>query len=1070
MYRRNYIRLLIWFYVLPVFISQAQSLMHFNRIDFPGYTRAVFQDSRGFTWFATKQGVFRYDGVNYTQYVHRAENSSSISSNEVWSIAEDADHYIWFGTQTGGISRYDYATDSFTNFLMDSLGNNSLHSNEVLCIAADRNGFIWAATSGGGIVKITKDRNSKSQYRLTSFQNNHGNINSIASNKLWSLTFDNNNYGYAGTLDKGLVIFNASEKNEAIKFRKVDLNAHGTLNPQIDAINYDASNKTIWILSGASALFVLKQTEQPLIDSLAVNELLVQLNKQLQNKITRPLAVFTDSKNYSWLSSDDGALVRFKLQLNHNNIAFYQMAELKNSINQLTNLSSEIISSFTEDRFGNIWAGCEKGVLKYNIGDEKFQAESLQQFFTPYQKQVNTAIIENQNGDMIMCSNNPYIICYHNNYPVKVSIRFSYHTGWSDTLRISSVSQLRNDDYLFASNHGVIKVDKSKFEQSIDRSRIITVDAVNVLRKSLTPEFNPIAETDDGHLFIGTSNGLYEFFTKSMQVEKLNFSSKGEDLSQRIRTLLAAPGGQLWIGTDLGIFVYDYKKKYPVLLNTIINNRTDIAEDYISEMEYDSSGLIWIGTNTGLFKYEIKTKRLTPTALKNTHVTTIEFGSANDLWVGTFNGLYKFNTVQNSFLWFNKSDGLLSSSFFETGSCRLSNGMLVFCGNTGINYFNPDSISSSSVPLPLLITDFEINFKSVFNDTTSYYRQLRNSLFSNQVLDIGSDQKSLKFEFAALNYLPPEKNRYQYQLEGFDNMWNDLGGNSFAYYSAVKPYSASLFFPGIYTFKVRLINPDGSISLINQPLRFTIKPYWAKSIEFYSLLSIAGLGLIVYVVRYLSQQKLKEKVREQEKLLAIERERNRISEDLHDDLGAGLSSIAMMTGVMKDLVTDDTSKQTAEEVSTEATELVARMREIIWSMNSKNDTLENLIQYIRHYAERYLEKNSIECKFTVTGEIPLLNLSGDKRENLFLVVKETLHNTVKYAMSTSVALDVKLNQKAILIRIADNGQGFDMSKIGKFGNGLSNMNKRIENTGGQYLIQSEPDKGTITQIKWEWKK
>ncbi|HQU99762.1 MAG TPA: histidine kinase, partial [Bacteroidia bacterium] len=201
------------------------------------------------------------------------------------------------------------------------------------------------------------------------------------------------------------------------------------------------------------------------------------------------------------------------------------------------------------------------------------------------------------------------------------------------------------------------------------------------------------------------------------------------------------------------------------------------------------------------------------------------------------------------------------------------------------------------------------------------------------------------------------------------------------------------------------------------------------------------------------------------KLLAIERERNRISEDLHDDLGAGLSSIAMMTGVMRELITDEDSKNTADEVSTEANELVARMREIIWSMNSKNDTVENMLTYINDYCHRYLAKNKIEIRMQMPEYVPDINITSEARENTFLVIKETLHNAVKHAQSGKFSFQATLDTHWLTIKLNDHGKGFDLNAINRFGNGMLNMEQRIHKISGKFLITSEPGQGTQTHIE-----
>ncbi|MEO8147377.1 MAG: two-component regulator propeller domain-containing protein [Bacteroidia bacterium] len=1067
---KKFITAILLFIAGYIQLAIAQSpIMVFDKLEVPGFTRVIFQDSRGFKWFGTRQGVFRYDGLHYRHYDHKSEDANSISSNEVWSIAEDSDHYIWFGTQTGGLSRYDYSTNKFLNFLKDTTSQNTLHENEVLCIAADKNGHIWAATSGGGLVKVLKDDHSTNGYRFYSFIHVEGDSQSLASDKIWALAFDDNNFGYAGTFNCGLSIFNASLDFKSVRFRNISIDRieDKSKKLRIDGFFYDRQNKNIWIYSSQSALLVFDQPENPMKGTLEFKDVLKSFNDASQHKIVAPLTFFTDSKNQCWLSTDDGGSFRFQVKfLPAGKIEIDNVINLTKNDAVNTNIKDELIASFYEDNFQNIWIGTESGVLKYSLAAENFQFSAYREIFSPLQDQKINYVYQNRDGEIFFSTNQNYFWVYKQKQLIKIFFDFVDDKSLSTNIKIAGIRQLHSGDYLISGYIGTIKLPLSEYQKAIAiKNYKPKIPANNFVREYLTPNYFPFVETKDGRIFIGTGGGLFELNSETMKVYRLNFSIDTNNLSQRIRTVIAMPDNILWVGTDLGIYAFNYVHQQPVNFKSLINQKSIVPEEYISVLKKSDDGNVWIGTGNALYKYDAKTKTISHTQLSNEHIAAIESDKNNNVWIGSYNGILNLNAKVNLLYSFTKSDGLVSSTIYESGSTKLNDGTVVMCGDKGINYFQPDSIKLNNTQSSICITNFEVNYVSVMNDTSDTYKLLRKKFFNHEILQLGSDQKTLKFEFAALNYLSPEKNKYQFKLEGFDNLWNDLGNNSFAYYSSVKAYRASLFFPGVYTFLVRVKNADGSWLEMQNPLQLSIKPYWAKSIEFLSILAILILGVIIYIVRYLSHQKLKEQLREQEKLLAIERERNRISEDLHDDLGAGLSSIAMMTGVMKDLVTDDASKETAEDVSSEATELVGRMREIIWSMNSKNDTIENLISYLHEYSDKYLKRNKIECDFKLQGNVPDKNISGDKRESVFLVTKETLHNIVKYAQSPLVNLNVTIDEKKLTVEVFDNGKGFDMNSIGRFGNGLTNMKQRLETVGGNYQIESAVGNGTRTKIQ-----
>lgn len=208
--------------------------------------------------------------------------------------------------------------------------------------------------------------------------------------------------------------------------------------------------------------------------------------------------------------------------------------------------------------------------------------------------------------------------------------------------------------------------------------------------------------------------------------------------------------------------------------------------------------------------------------------------------------------------------------------------------------------------------------------------------------------------------------------------------------------------------------------------------------------------------------KLETERKEMEKHVAVlaakQDERNRISVDMHDELGSGVTAIRLMSEIVKSKMKDDTLPE-IEKISNSANELLNKMNTIIWTMTSSNDTLENMVAYIRSYAVEYFENTSIDCIFSMPASIPAREISGEKRRNIFLSVKEALNNVVKHSQSTVVRINVTI-QDRLIIEIQDDGVGIDLAKLRKFGNGLNNMKKRMTSINGEFNIENR--KGTRT--------
>jgi signal transduction histidine kinase len=219
---------------------------------------------------------------------------------------------------------------------------------------------------------------------------------------------------------------------------------------------------------------------------------------------------------------------------------------------------------------------------------------------------------------------------------------------------------------------------------------------------------------------------------------------------------------------------------------------------------------------------------------------------------------------------------------------------------------------------------------------------------------------------------------------------------------------------------------------------------------------------IILSIQKEEKLKLETERKEMEKQVAVlaakQDERNRISVDMHDELGSGVTAIRLMSEIVKSKMKNDTLPE-IEKISNSANELLNKMNTIIWTMTSSNDTLENMVAYIRSYAVEYFESTAIDCVFSMPASIPSREISGEKRRNIFLSVKEALNNVVKHSQSSVVRINVTI-QDRLIIEIQDDGVGINMEKLRKFGNGLNNMKKRMASINGDFNIENH--QGTRT--------
>jgi signal transduction histidine kinase len=297
-------------------------------------------------------------------------------------------------------------------------------------------------------------------------------------------------------------------------------------------------------------------------------------------------------------------------------------------------------------------------------------------------------------------------------------------------------------------------------------------------------------------------------------------------------------------------------------------------------------------------------------------------------------------------------------------------------------------------------------------------------------------------------------------MDGIDSGWVQSGTRRYAGYPHLDP--------GEYVFRVKGSNNDGVWNEVGTSILVTIvPPFWAR--WWFRILAVVTLFLAIGGgIRYVEMRKLKRRIELLEQERALERERTRISQDMHDEIGAGLTEIGILSELAKrNIQSPQEAEIQMQRVSETSRETIASIGEIIWAINPKNDLLDDLVAYLRHYTARYLGPTGITLEFDIPETIPDFHLSAESRRNIFLVMKETLHNIVKHAEATAVVIKVSFTKEHLDILVKDNGKGFSESDTSQFGNGLHNMEKRMRTIGGGLFIGSKPGEGTSVAIGLE---
>ncbi len=468
-----------------------------------------------------------------------------------------------------------------------------------------------------------------------------------------------------------------------------------------------------------------------------------------------------------------------------------------------------------------------------------------------------------------------------------------------------------------------------------------------------------------------------------------------------------------------------------------------------SLLEDQAKSGIYLTNTFGLFHIRHDTKEVTQIVDKENILAQTIYAAiadtAGNFWLSSNKGILKYNPKAKSVKVYSRMDGVQADEFNSHAYLQTEDGHIFFGGINGINYFHPDQVVSSTKEAPVYIRSVKINDEL---DSTILVPQFK------ETYDLPYKQNTISFDFHAIDYADPDATRVKYQLVGVDPEYiESQSAKGFARYANL-PH-------GCYTLLLLGANADGHWNETPRAIEIIIHPPYYLTWWFITLCVLLAIGIIFGVVRIYYQRQLEKRnqiVREQaliiEKQKAVEYERNRIASEMHDDLGSGLTTIRYLSDKALKQARDSDETEQIKRISEHSKRLVRNMSEIIWAMNSRFDSAENLVGYLRRYASEYLEEYQLPLKF-VSGleHLDQVSMGGEKRRNVFLVFKEMLHNAVKYSGAERLEIEITTNHQ-LGIHIAEiGGKGFDPELALEKGNGIFNCRKRMHSAGGELTFE-----------------
>lgn len=881
----------------------------------------ILQDSKGFIWIATPEGLNRFDGYEFSVFRNIPHDTRSISSNVITIIYEDSRQNIWVGTAGSGLNRFDRNKKNFVRYYHNPDNPNSISSNIVNLITEDSNGNIWVASFVGGCTKISLNEDGK--YNFTQYKHNKNNTNGISGNKITSVFEDSHKNIWIATINAGLNLYD-TEKDVFVHYKRNS--EDGLCDNSITTATED-SKGNLWF--GSLETGICKATSK---DGKNWNfKHFINDNQSLsivKGKDVRQIV--EDKDGILWISTADGLYaylprkdecIEFKHQKNNNNTlinndirAVYESTDgniwigtwdglsvktkenklnntfinKKHRINDNSSLNDNKIEYIYEDNFGEIWLGTfAGGVDLYS----KYGSE-----FYHYKHNPDEPKSLAYNSVLSFCTDTKGRLWVGtdggglsrkkvNNKKTNSFTHFQHDPG--NTASLSSDAILS----LFEDCEGVVWIGTwggglNKYDEENNKFICYVHNPDDAYSLSSNNIWS-IYEDSKQNLWIGTyTTGLNLFDRKKNKF--INFRETNDSSSianNAIWVILEDSYGDLWLGTTGGLSKMLHSESGKISFKNYRHHESDtnsLSNNHVYSIYEDSNQNFWIGTKGGgLNLLDRETGKFTTFSQKNSLPTYVVFGILEDnndvLWLSTDKGLLSFDINTHKFKNYDGGNSLQTNIFNIGAYHKDKKGNLYFGGVNGFNVFHPDSIKINPHTPPVVITNFQIFNKDVrIREKNS---PLSKDITETKKITLSYKQSVFSFEFAILNYYLAKKNKYAYMMEGFDDKWNFVGTERKATYTNLDP--------GEYVFRVIAANNDGVWNNEGTAIEITITPPWWKTWWFrmLSVLVVAGSALLFYFARMAqmrNQQRILEK-KVEERTIEL-KEANSILEERKEEI------------------------------------------------------------------------------------------------------------------------------------------------------------------------------------------
>lgn len=1028
---------------------------------------SILQDSDGFIWIATRDGLNRYDGYEFKVFRNDESDTTSISDNQVFVMAEDNEGMLYIGTNNG-LSMYNKNTDAFSRFYNKPNQKASLSNNHVYALLVHSSGNVWVGTDGGGISIYNK--------KTASFTNLFHGSQKYKESQIRSILELPDKSVWIGTKGNGVLIYKEGKIEQVTTENN---NFCGILSNSIRLIYSDSQNN-IWIGSDEHGV-----TCYNLINK-NISHYTTNSETKLSHNAVR--AILEDKLGNVWIGT--------RIGLNHLNHKTGEITHILNDELNEKSLSNNSIRSIAQDNSGNLWFGTYYGGINVIYGSSNnftlYKPSRLKQNGLSYQ--IVSSFAQDSKGNIWVGTEGGGINKLKKGTTLFKTIKSN---GSKNSLVNDNVKELYidDDDIMYIGTYGggldVYNIRNQTFKNyqnnANNRSSISSNYIYSVLKDSKSRIW--VGANMGGINIFSPDEGNFEHVTLTFN----GYSLKGETINDIIEDAV----GNIWFATDVGLLKFDNKAYRWISLlgkNQTLNTLS---------LTIDMFGTIWAGTEgNGIFAIakNCKIKQYkSKDGINGSVIFGIKSDSKNNLWISSNNGLLKFPLnkhyklpykTDTLIINYDVNDGLQGNEFNRGASFVSNDSLFYFGGLNGFNVFDPVNIAHNTTIPPVAITGFYVSNKKV-----TYYGSsspLKKHISRTNKIVLNHKQSSFSFEFVALNFDKPQKNQYAYKLEGFDpeeSGWIYSGKNHVVSYTNI--------YPGDYIFKVKASNNDNIWNHEGKQIAITVlPPFWRTKLAFVIYLILLAMLLYAFrrmVVFRTNQKNLLENERlEKQRIEELNQMKLRFFTNISHEFRTPLT---LISGPLEKLMkVPDMQAVEKNYLYALMHKNMSRLHRLInqlmdfrklenkkMRLSVSEDNLYHFLNEVVQGFSEFCKQKDIELNITVgDAEISKCWFDPSILDNIIFIL---LSNAIKFTQTSGkITVEINVENGMAEIKVCDTGIGISEEKLNRIferfytdnslkytksmgtGIGLSFAQSLVELHKGKISVESEVNKGTTFSI------